>query len=217
MRASFLRQEPAPVPTQDAVTPRRPRRQHYGIINADLGSPGSPPLRVNALNSNRNISRLVQQHQAVIDLTSDEEDESDNEKIKPGEHWGVASSDTRTSKAIRYQSDSSDSSLASSSSEDDSSDDTGRKRSLPSVSNLAPGSKVAVRMMMMERAKMNKRMKNYKRKVDILTSQLESKGVKAMKEVVSYDKAQQYLKENLQKLMEGDETAEKDFEKWDGE
>ncbi|CAM9136182.1 unnamed protein product, partial [Ectocarpus fasciculatus] len=51
--------------------------------------------------------------------------------------------------------------------------------------------------------------------IDLLRSQLISLGVRPIEEVVSFDRAEARLKDALQRLLEGDEGAATEFERWD--
>jgi tetratricopeptide (TPR) repeat protein len=64
-------------------------------------------------------------------------------------------------------------------------------------------------------ASLKKRVKKQRILINILTSQVESLGVVPIAEVVTFAKAEQRLQNSLVRLMEGDEEAAKDFDKWD--
>lgn len=64
-------------------------------------------------------------------------------------------------------------------------------------------------------ASLKKRVKKQRILINILTSQVESLGVVPIAEVVTFVKAEQRLQNALVRLMEGDEEAAKDFDKWD--
>jgi tetratricopeptide (TPR) repeat protein len=63
--------------------------------------------------------------------------------------------------------------------------------------------------------KLKKKLKRQKMLLDLLRSQLLGLGVRPIEEVVSYDRAEARLKEALQRLLEGNEDAAADFERWD--
>lgn len=63
--------------------------------------------------------------------------------------------------------------------------------------------------------RLKKDLEKQKELVQMLTSQLISKGVQPIMEIISYSSAQDKLKASLQNLMNGDETAESEFTKWD--
>ncbi|CAE7433819.1 nphp3, partial [Symbiodinium microadriaticum] len=62
---------------------------------------------------------------------------------------------------------------------------------------------------------LKKRIKKQRMLIDILTNQVVSLGVEPIAEVVTFPKAEQRLQSALVRLMEGDEEAAKDFDKWD--
>jgi tetratricopeptide (TPR) repeat protein len=63
--------------------------------------------------------------------------------------------------------------------------------------------------------KLSKRVKKQRLLIDLLTNQVVSLGAAPIAEVVTLVSAEQRLQQSLVKLMEGDEEAAKDFDKWD--
>jgi tetratricopeptide (TPR) repeat protein len=63
--------------------------------------------------------------------------------------------------------------------------------------------------------KLSKRVKKQRLLIDLLTNQVLSLGAAPIAEVVTLTSAEQRLQQSLIKLMEGDEEATKDFDKWD--
>jgi hypothetical protein len=83
---------------------------------------------------------------------------------------------------------------------------TPQSKSTQPGSTPSPGSSVT---------KLKRDLASKKEIIEMLKSQLLSKGVEPVTEVVSYEKAQLNLKGALEILMSGDESAEVEFNKWD--
>jgi hypothetical protein len=62
---------------------------------------------------------------------------------------------------------------------------------------------------------LKKKMKKQKMLIDLLRNQITNLGHKPISEIVTYQKAENNLQNALTRLMDGDETASDDFDKWD--
>lgn len=63
--------------------------------------------------------------------------------------------------------------------------------------------------------KMKKKLKKQKMLIDLLRNQIINLGHKPIAEIVTYQRAESNLQDALSRLMDGDETASDDFDKWD--
>ena len=63
--------------------------------------------------------------------------------------------------------------------------------------------------------KLKKKLKKQKMLIDLLRNQIVNLGHKPIAEIVTYQRAESNLQNALARLMDGDETASDDFDKWD--